>query len=251
MAVFDNDPVQAEQVPRLQDTDVESGLENENELRNSQIRNAIIRKVYMVLLLQMMFTAGLMALFMTVDALKSFAFNYYWVIWVVYITGWILIILMSPKLKWVQSNSLGYVICAASTIMFSTTIAAVSSMITRYQAVSIVINAALITDGIGLVVTILAFQTWTKIPEKGKLLMLLVEVILLLVAICICIAIFVISDSEPSNKKLMLASSFLLVIMYTCLLFSDTQLLVEGNFTTSLISPKESIYRVIFILKFL
>ena len=244
MAYSEPKPIPAEQD---NDTDVESADLDENE--NTQIRHKFIRKVYMIILLQLLFTSGIIALFTTLEEMRSFARNNYWLSYVSYIIGYILILIMSPKLHWVQKTWIANLLTAASTILFSLSIGAISG-ISSLISPNYVLIAALITDGFGIVITILAFQTWTKIPDKGKLMMSVLEITLLFIVIVISTANFFIKDEETSTK-LGLASYFLLVIVFTSLLFSDTQLLTEGDFTTSVISPKESIYKEIFIFKFI
>ena len=84
------------------DADIESGSLDENQ--NTQIRHAIVRKVYWILLVQVAFTAGMMVLITMVEALFLFVFHNMWFVVVPYFVGLILIIMMSPKLHWYQNH---------------------------------------------------------------------------------------------------------------------------------------------------
>ena len=248
--------VPAEQDPR-QDTDVESDLE-ENQVRkdadiesgsldenqNTQIRHAIVRKVYWILLVQVAFTAGMMLLITMVEALVLFVVHNMWFVVVPYFVGLILIIMMSPKLHWYQKHWVGYLLCAASTVLFSVSVGAIGANATKIWPFNVLV-AGSITGGLLLLLTILAFEDWTEIP-KGEVYQL-GKAAFLFVASGIWLAHLFISDSE-TKAMFKLASFFLWVIVFSGFLFSATKLLSKGHFTTSLISPKEAIYWVIFIM---
>ena len=251
MAAFDHDPGRLEQNRRhLQDTDAEFGLDNNDVNRelfhNTHIRHAFIRKVYMIVLLQLAITAGMIVLFMKVEALKSFAEHNIWIS-IGPLLGAIVVLLfiscgpecLRKKFPW------NAILLGLFTFLFSISIGAVSSL----RSQEIVLIAFGITALIVLIITLLAFQTWIDITDKGYALMICLG-ILLLVGIGLGIAAIFVGDSE-TFKTIHLLYCVLGVMVFTCLLFYDTQLLIGGKHKFA-ISPEDyilaslSIYLVIF-----
>ena len=230
MASNTQDIFQVEKNYRQQD-DAESGDQNkfvEKEFfSNTHIRHAFIRKVSMIVLLQLAITAGIIVLFMQVETLRLCAQTNLWIIGgplLGAILNALIILYVRKNFPW------NGILLGLFTLLLSTSIGAGSTLTTPEA----VLTAVGITTLIVLSITLLAFQTKIDITEENNALMLCFIFLFLLGLGLGLAALFV----ENLDRSYLVGVPCLMV--FTCLLFCSMIFLIGGKHKSSF-SPEDYI----------
>ncbi|XP_047227385.1 protein lifeguard 3-like [Girardinichthys multiradiatus] len=201
-----------------------------NQWESTSIRHAFIRKVYLILTVQLAVTFAVVAVFTFVHPVKLFVITYpaiYWASYAVFFFVYcILICCKEPRRRF----PLNLVLLGVFTIALSFMAGSVSS----YYQTKAVIIAMGITAIVCIAVTVFCFQTKVDFTSCGSLLCIAA---VLLMIIGIVSAIVLSFKYVPWLHMLYAAIG---AIVYTLFLVYNTQLLI-GNRELA-ISPEEYIY---------
>ncbi|XP_072253397.1 protein lifeguard 3-like isoform X2 [Leuresthes tenuis] len=197
---------------------------------NTSVRHAFIRKVYMILTVQLAVTFSVVAVFTFVDPVRLFVIKYpgiYWASLVVYFLVYcILVCCKEPRRRF----PLNLVLLGIFTLALSYMAGTISS----YYETKAVFLAMGITAVVCIAVTIFCFQTKVDFTSCGGFLCIAA---VLLMIIGIVTAIVLSFQYVPWLHMLYAAIG---AIVYTLFLVYNTQLLI-GNRELA-ISPEEYIY---------
>ncbi|XP_037294785.1 protein lifeguard 1 isoform X1 [Manduca sexta] len=198
------------------------------DFTEQSIRKAFIRKVYSILMCQLLVTMGFIALFLFHGPTKAWAARNPWMFWVAFAVVFVCLIAMACCDGVRRQAPMNFIFLAIFTVAESFLLGVTSSV----YDVSAVMMAVGITAGVCLALTIFAFQTRWDFTTMGGVL-LCATVVLLLFGI---IAIFI-----PRNNIVTLVYASLGALIFSMYLVYDTQLMMGGKHKYS-ISPEEYIF---------
>lgn len=198
------------------------------DFTEQSIRKAFIRKVYAILMCQLLVTMGFIALFLFHQPTKMWAARNPWMFWVAFAVVFVCLIAMACCDGVRRQAPMNFIFLAIFTVAESFLLGVTSSV----YDVSAVMMAVGITAGVCLALTIFAFQTKWDFTTMGGVL-LCATVVLLLFGI---IAIFI-----PRNNIVTLVYASLGALIFSMYLVYDTQLMMGGKHKYS-ISPEEYIF---------
>lgn len=197
------------------------------EFNDESIRKGFIRKVFAILSVQLSLTLGVIALFIFVPAVSSFAFNNFWLFIVAIVLLFILLILLACCENLRRSSPTNYIMLFLLTACMSFMLGVTSATYSR--------NEVLIAVGITIVVTvgltIFALQTKWDFTTMGGV--LFVSVLILMV--------FGIFASIFRNDTLTLVYASIGALLFCIYLVYDIQLMMGGKHKYS-IHPEEFIF---------
>ncbi|XP_060108785.1 protein lifeguard 2 [Heteronotia binoei] len=194
------------------------------------VRNAFIRKVYTILLLQLLFTFGIVALFTFCDPVKEYIrLNpaWYWASLGVFLITYLILVCCSEVRRYYPWNLI--LLC-----IFTLSMAYLTGMISSFYNTKSVLMCLGITALVCFTVTIFSFQTKYDFTSCAGLLFVLVMVLLFS---GIILAIMLPFHYIPWLHTIY---AVLGAIVFTMFLAFDTQLLM-GNRSYAL-SPEEYIF---------
>ncbi|XP_062612712.1 protein lifeguard 1-like [Saccostrea cucullata] len=191
------------------------------------VRLGFIRKVYGILLCQLVVTMLVMVMFMYIEPVKEYSMNNPW-IWytalaVTFVTLIVLVCCDSVRRK----TPLNLIFLGLFTLCESILLGAVTS---HYDEVSVLLAVG-ITAGVCLALTLFAFQTKFDFTMCGGLLFVFLMVLI----------IFGIFAAIFHNKILSVVYASLGALLFSFYLVFDTQLMMGGKHKYSL-SPEEYIF---------
>ncbi|XP_017325338.1 protein lifeguard 3 [Ictalurus punctatus] len=197
---------------------------------NKSIRHAFIRKVYLILAAQLLFTATIVAVFTFVDPVRLFVIQYpviYWVsLGVFFVTYLVLVCCEKARRRFPLNLVLLFIFTLAMSYMAGT--------ISSYYETKAVFLAVGITALVCIVVTVFSFQTKVDFTSCTGLFCVL-AIVLFITGIITTIVL-----SFHYIPWLHMLYAALGAIVYTLFLAYDTQLLL-GNRAHSL-SPEEYVF---------
>ncbi|XP_046606867.1 protein lifeguard 1-like isoform X1 [Neodiprion virginianus] len=197
------------------------------DFSEQSIRRGFIRKVYAILMVQLLITIGFIALFLFHPGTKHWFSRHTYVFYIALIATFVLLIAMSCCSNLRRQAPMNYIFLLLFTVAEGIVLGAASS---TYQ-VDAVLMAAGITAVVCFALTIFAFQTkWDFTLLSG---VLFVAVIILFVFAIV--AIFV------KGKIFTLIYASLGALIFSVYLVFDTQLMMGGKHKYS-ISPEEYIF---------
>ncbi|XP_054888137.1 protein lifeguard 3-like [Poeciliopsis prolifica] len=201
-----------------------------NQWESTSIRHAFIRKVYLILTVQLAFTFAVVGIFTFVDPVKMFVTQYpaiYWASFAVFFLVYcILICCKEPRRRF----PLNLLLLGIFTVALSCMAGTVSS----YYETKAVIIAMGITGVVCIAVTVFCFQTKVDFTSCGGFLCI-AAVLLMIIGIVTSIVL-----SFQYVPWLHMLYAAIGAIVYTLFLVYNTQLLI-GNRELA-ISPEEYIY---------
>jgi FtsH-binding integral membrane protein len=139
------------------------------------IRNGFVRKVYSIISLQMLVTASIVLMVISIESLKGFFIQNSWILWLFMIGTLIVMIVLACCESVARKHPINIILLMVFTVMESFLIGVIS---TRYKTDTILIAVG-ITAALVIGITIFAFQT--KIDFTGMGIYLFVAVLLLMV----------------------------------------------------------------------
>lgn len=191
------------------------------------IRHGFIRKVYSILLVQLLVTIGIMAIFMYVPGVKEFSYANAWLMIVAMVLTFVLLIVLAccPNVR--RSYPTNMILLGLFTLLEAFMLGVVSS----HYDTDAVLMAAGITAVVSLSLTIFAFQTKWDFTMFGGILFVFLIVLFCFGLLCAII----------QNRYATLAYASIGALIFAAYLVFDTQLMMGGKHKYS-ISPEEYIF---------
>ncbi|KAJ1195604.1 hypothetical protein NDU88_004881 [Pleurodeles waltl] len=197
-----------------------------NQWDDKQIRRAFIRKVFLVLTLQLLVTFSFVCIFTFVDGVKVYVKRNRWTYYVSYAIFFVSLITLSCCGEFRRKHPWNLVALSVLTLSLSYMV----GMIASFYDTDIVIMAVGITAVVCF--TVVLFSLQTKYDFTSCMGVMMVCLIVLLVFSILCIFI--------RNKILQIVYASLGALLFTCFLAIDTQMIL-GNKQLSL-SPEEYVF---------
>lgn len=194
---------------------------------DTAVRHGFIRKVYGILLVQLLVTIAIMCIFMFIPGVKEFSYAHSWLMIVAMVMTFVLLIVLAccPNVR--RSYPTNFILLGLFTLLEAFMLGVVSS----HYDTDAVLMAAGITAVVSLGLTIFAFQTRWDFTMMGGILF-----VFLIVLICFGLLCAIIR-----NRYATLAYASLGALIFAAYLVFDTQLMMGGKHKYS-ISPEEYIF---------
>ncbi|XP_045525732.1 protein lifeguard 1-like isoform X4 [Pieris brassicae] len=198
------------------------------DFNEQSIRKSFVRKVYSILMCQLLVTLSFITLFVYHAPTKLWAQQNTWAFWVAFVVMFVCLIAMSCCGDLRRQSPTNFIFLGLFTLAESFLLG-VTSSVYKSDAVMMAVG---ITAAICLALTLFAMQTKWDFTAMGGIL-LCATVILLLFGL---IAIFI-----PRNSIVMLVYASLGALLFSVYLIYDTQLMMGGKHKYS-ISPEEYVF---------
>lgn len=214
--------------------EAESGTMSDNtytgynfEFSEKSIRLGFIRKVYGILMLQLLATVGIIALFLYVDSVRLYSQQNPWMWYLALVMMMVTLIMLAccPDVR--RRFPINFIVLVAFTLCEGFLLGALSS---NYNQDAVIIAVG-ITAVVSAALTLFAFQTKWDFTAWGGMLFVFVIVLFCFGILCAII----------QNKYATLAYSALGALLFSAYLVFDTQLMIGGRHKYSL-SPEEYIF---------
>ncbi|XP_077209668.1 protein lifeguard 1 isoform X2 [Paroedura picta] len=193
---------------------------------DKNIRQAFIRKVFLVLTLQLSVTFAFVAVFTFVKGVKGFVRRNVWTYYVSYVVFFISLIVLSCCGEFRRKHPWNLVALSILTLCLSYMV----GMIASFYNTDAVIMAVGITAAVCFTVVIFSLQTKYDFTSCRGVLIVCLMVLLIFAILCIFI----------HNRILELVYASLGALLFTCFLAVDTQMIL-GNKQLA-ISPEEYVF---------
>ncbi|CAK1585918.1 unnamed protein product [Parnassius mnemosyne] len=206
----------------------EDGQVHGFDFTEQTIRRGFIRKVYSILMCQLLISTGFIALFLFHEPTKRWVAQNNYLFWVAFVIMFVCLIAMSccPDVRRKAPTNFIFL------LIFTLAMSFLLGISTSVYDVSEVMMAVGITAGVCLALTLFAFQTkWDFTMLGGAL--VAASMVLLLFGI---ITIFI-----PRNNIVNLVYASAGALLFSLYLVYDTQLMMGGKHKYS-ISPEEYIF---------
>ncbi|CAG4962923.1 unnamed protein product [Colias eurytheme] len=218
----------AQQVVYMDPSRFEDGGMEQFDFSEQSIRKAFIRKVYSILMCQLLVTMGFIALFVFHEPTKVFVRSNPYLFWIALVVTFVCIIAMACCENVRRTTPMNFIFLFIFTLAQSFLLGVASS---TYEATEVFIAVG-ITAAVCLGLTLFAFQTkWDFTMMGGAL--VAASMVLLMFGL---ISIFI-----PRNDIVRLVYASLGVLLFSMYLVYDTQLMMGGKHKYS-ISPEEYIF---------
>merc|ERR1719466_212794 len=192
------------------------------------VRRAFIRKVYGILMVQLVLTAAIIAVFLLVNSVKSYVQRNQWVYWTSLVLMLVCLISMACCDSVRRKTPTNFIFLGIFTACEGVMLGTISSF---YQ-VDAVLIAVGITAGVTFFLTLFAFQTKIDFTTCGGML-------------CAVLVIFIIAGIImaflPKTKWTMIGYGSVGALIFSLYIVYDTQLMMGGKHKYSL-SPEEYIF---------
>ncbi|XP_072947831.1 protein lifeguard 1-like [Epargyreus clarus] len=198
------------------------------DFSEQSIRKAFIRKVYSILMCQLLITMGFISLFLFHEPTKKFVAQNSYLFWVALVVLFVCLIAMACCENVRRATPMNFIFLAIFTIAQSFLLGVATSV----YDISEVMMAVGITAAVCLGLTLFAFQTKWDFTMMGGALVAASMVLLVFGIIAIII---------PRNNIVTLVYASLGVLIFSMYLVYDTQLMMGGKHKYS-ISPEEYIF---------
>lgn len=197
---------------------------------DASIRRGFIRKVYLILTVQLLITAGIVSIFVFYKPVAALGKTNFLIVIVVLTIALFFAIICSGDLR--RKAPTNYILLGLFTVTLSLVLGFIS---TKYRG-DIVLMAMGMTAVICLGLTLFAFQTILDFTFCGCLLF-----IAFLLLFVFSITALIIHEIGENKQVLYLLYSSVGAIIFSIYLISDTQTMMAGNHKYSL-SPEEYIF---------
>ncbi|XP_076281684.1 glutamate NMDA receptor-associated protein 1 lifeguard [Lasioglossum baleicum] len=194
---------------------------------DESIRRGFIRKVYSILMCQLLITVGMIALFLYHQPTKIWVQHHMEIFWICFVATFILIICMACCTSVRRKAPMNFIFLFLFTIAEGFLLATAAS---AYDSEEVLLAVG-ITAAICLALTLFAFQT--KIDFTGLSSVLYVALIVLL--------LFGIISTIWNGPTIRLVYACLGALLFSVYLIYDTQTIIGGKHKFS-ISPEEYIF---------
>lgn len=183
------------------------------------IRHAFIRKVYLILTVQLLFTLGLVALFVLHHDVKLFVQRHRYLYWVSYAAFLVTYISMMCCGNLRRKSPTNFILL----IIFTAAFSYMAAMISSYHSTYIVLLSVGLTAGITLLLTLFAVQTKYDFTGCGMFLCVASMLVLLFGLVAMIISFFTVIPI------LQLVYAALIALLFSMYLVYDTQQIVGGR----------------------
>ncbi|XP_063697378.1 protein lifeguard 2-like isoform X2 [Culicoides brevitarsis] len=208
-------------------TDFEAQADNRFDFDDQTVRKAFIRKVYMILMVQLLITFGVIALFVFHEPTKKWTYEHPELFWIAFAVMIVTLISMACCTNVRRKTPMNFIFLFLFTLAEAFLLGVVSSV----YDVQEVLMAVGLTAGVCLALTLFAFQTkWDFTVIGGSL-----------CAATFCLLFLGIFAIIFPGKILSLVYASLGVVLFSVYLVYDTQLMMGGKHKYS-ISPEEYIF---------
>ncbi|XP_054013804.1 protein lifeguard 1 isoform X1 [Hylaeus anthracinus] len=197
------------------------------EFNDKSIRNGFIRKVYSILMCQLLITVGLIALFLYHEPTQKWSMRHPEMFWICFAVTIVLIICMACCTSVRRKAPMNFIFLFLFTIAESFLLATAAS---TYKSTEVLLAAG-ITAVVCLSLTLFAFQT--KFDFTGLNSILFVAMIIFL--------LFGIIAMIWHGKTMTIVYASIGALLFSIYLIYDTQLMIGGNHKIA-ISPEEYIF---------
>lgn len=194
---------------------------------NKTIRNGFIRKVYTILMLQLLITLSMISLFLYHEGTKKWVRVHPEMFWICFAVTLVLIVCMACCTGVRRKAPMNFIFLFLFTIAEGFLLATAASV---YQAEEVMLAVG-ITAAVCLGLTLFAFQTKWDFTGLHSILFVAVLVLLLFGIIAICFP----------GKTMRLVYASLGALIFSLYLVYDTQMMMGGKHKYS-ISPEEYIF---------
>ncbi|XP_052805352.1 protein lifeguard 1-like [Mya arenaria] len=194
---------------------------------DKEIRHGFIRKVYGILVVQLLVTFAIISIFIYVEPIKQYAATNVWLVIVAMVLTFVVLIVLSccPDVR--RSYPINFVLLGVFTVLEGFMLGVVSGTYkTEY-----VLMACGITAVVAVGLTIFAFQTRWDFTMLGGLLFVFLIVLFCFGLLCLII----------QNHYANIVYSSLGALLFSFYLVFDTQMMMGGKHKYS-ISPEEYIF---------
>lgn len=198
------------------------------DFNDQSIRKGFIRKVYSILMCQLLVSMGFISLFLFHEKTRLYVAHNQWLFWLAFAVVIVTMISMACCSSVRRTAPMNFIFLAIFTGAESFLLGVISSV---YQAKEVMMAVG-ITAAVCLALTIFAFQTRWDFTVMGGFL-LCATVVLMLFGL---IAIFI-----PKNNVVTLVYASIGALLFSLYLVYDTQLMMGGKHKYS-ISPEEYIF---------
>ncbi|XP_036226119.2 protein lifeguard 1 isoform X1 [Bactrocera oleae] len=191
------------------------------------IRKGFIRKVYSILMVQLLITFGIITIFVYVDAVNDWVHKTSWIFWVALAVLVVTMLCLACCESVRRQTPLNFIFLFLFTLAESFLLGVTAT----YYAASEVMLAVGITAAVCLALTLFAFQTKWDFTICGGILMVAIVVFLIFGIVAIFIP----------GKVITLVYSSIGALIFSIYLVYDTQLMMGGKHKYA-ISPEEYIF---------
>ncbi|XP_044758525.1 protein lifeguard 1-like [Coccinella septempunctata] len=206
-------------------------FEDDRYLFNEQsIRKAFIRKVYLILMFQMIVSVGLIAWFMYDEPLRFYVETNIWPMITAMVVTFVVIITLACCGDVRKQFPLNLILLGVFTVAEGFILATLSAMTNS----KIVLMAVGITAVVFLGLTLFSFQTRWDFTMSGGILM---------VCLIVLVVFGLIAMIFPGRTIILIYSS-IGALIFGCYMVYDTQMLMGGDHKLA-ISPEEYIFAVL------
>ncbi|KAI5752585.1 hypothetical protein M8J77_018377 [Diaphorina citri] len=202
-------------------------LMGRSDFKESSVRQAFVRKVYSILMVQLAITTAIISLFLFNPDLKMFVVSNMGFFWFMNLLAFVLLMAMACFQDLRRSYPLNYVFLMLFTIVQGITLGSVTVVFDAEQ----ILYAVAITSLICLAITIFSFQTSVDFTVWGGFLCIAALVMFLFSLVVIFF---------PS-KTLVFLMGCAGAVLFSLYLLYDTQLMMGGQHKYAL-SPEEYIF---------
>lgn len=218
--------------------DVESAPDNfaSGGFDDKAVRRGFIKRVYSILMVQLVITASIISLFVFVDSVKGFVRENRWVMWTSWGLAFACIIAMSCFTSIRRKTPHNFIFLGVFTVCEGVML----GTITSYYDVDAILIAVGITAAVTLGLTLFAFQTKIDFTMCGGFFFALL-IILLVSSIILGIVVRTSAGDDINRKYMMIGIGAAGAFVFSLYLLYDTQMMMGGNHKYAL-DPEEYIF---------
>lgn len=187
---------------------------------DKSVRRAFIRKVYLILSLQMAITLAIVCVFTFVPSVRRVVQQNNWIYILAYVVFLVTYITLACCVN-CRRRSPGNIICL---LIFTLALSYIAGAIAAYHSTQAVVIALVMTVVLCLAITLFAFQTrWDFTLCSGFIFVVCMALFLTGIA---CTIVYLVSGP---NKVLQAVYAGLALLLFSFLLVYDTQMVVGGK----------------------
>jgi len=202
---------------------------------DKSIRHAFIRKVYLIIMTQLLVTVGFICFFLFCEPVKYWVQRnswFYWISYGVFFVTYLLLICIPA----VRRSFPGNFICLA---IFTLALSYLTATISSYYGTRIVLYAMAITAGVTLAISLFAIQTKIDFTMCSGLIFAMAMVLMLFGLACLIT--YLIVGNTFATYVLSIVYGALAALVFSLFLVFDTQMVVGGKNRKHSLSPEEYI----------
>jgi len=222
--------------PQVHPEAVESNLMTTgNSFSDKGIRHAFIKKVYLIIMTQLLITVGFICLFLFCFPVKDWVRSHSWFYWISYGVFFVTYLLL-VCIPAVRRSFPGNFICL---LIFTLALSYMTASLSSYYDTKIVLIAMAITAGVTLAISLFAIQTKIDFTMCSGLIFA-AGMVLMLFGIA-CLITYLIVGNTFATYVLSIVYGALAALVFSLFLVFDTQMVIGGKNRRNSLSPEEYI----------